>query len=297
MWIIFSIIASLSQLLRNLYSKKALINLSPAIVTLSRFIFALPVVVLLLVVLGFRNGFPKINNNTFYIWCFLMGISQILATYFRVSLFKYKNFAVSVTLVQVDTVLVAIFGIVFLNEFFNIYSWVGIIIATVGLFLASLSNINVSIQNIKNALLSKSTVIALLTGLFLALAAGFAKKATITLNGQSMVKALFALTFILLIEISILLPVLLYRNPGLIKKIINRPKQPLFIGFFSGIGSFCWITAYSLTNVAYVRVVGQMEFILASLVTLLYFKEKLLKIEFIGILFVSFGTMLLLFFK
>lgn len=295
MWILFSLTAATSQIIRNLYSKKILGELSPITVALSRFIFALPVVLLLYVIIGHAQGYAKIINNSFFIWCCFMGISQILATYFRVSLFKFKSFAVSITIVQVDTIIVAIIGILFLKEYLNFYSWLGILLATTGLVLASLSKNSINWEGIKKALFTKATIIALLTGLFLALAAIFAKKATKTIEAQHMVKSLFTLTFILLYEIIILVPITYKLEPDNLKKIFLRPKRPWIIGICSGIGSFCWITAYSLTNVAYVRVVGQSEFILASLISLYYFKEKLYKVEIIGIFLVSIGTLTLMF--
>lgn len=297
MWILFSLTAATSQIIRNLYSKKILGELSPIVVALSRFVFALPVVLLLYFFIGAAQGYAKIIDYTFLLWCCLMGISQILATYFRVSLFKYKSFAVSVTIVQVDTIIVAIIGIIFLKEYLNFYSWLGIVLATSGLILASLSKNSINFEGIKKALFTKATLIALLTGLFLALAAIFAKKATNVIDAPHMVKSLFTLTFILLFEIVILLPITYKLEPENLKKLFQKPRKPAIIGFCSGIGSFCWITAYSLTNVAYVRVVGQSEFILASLISLYYFKEKLYKVEIIGIFLVSAGTLTLMFFK
>lgn len=298
MWILFSIGATLSQLIRNLFSKKLAVNLSPSVVALSRFIYAFPPVILGYIFLSRINGSVEITSSNFYIWACFMAISQVLATYFRVSLFKYKSFAVSVTLVQVDTIFIAIIGVIFLKEFLNGFAWLGISIATLGLISASLSKNGVTLDSLKKSLFTKATLIALLTGIFLALAGICAKKTFIFLHGSNTItRSLFSLSHILIVEIIILLPLNFIRSKENLAQLFLYPLKPFIIGLCSGIGSFCWLTAYSLTHVAYVRTVGQLEFILATFISFYYLKEKLYKAEIIGILLVITGTLTLIIFK
>jgi drug/metabolite transporter (DMT)-like permease len=48
-------------------------------------------------------------------------------------------------------------------------------------------------------------------------------------------------------------------------------------------GSFCWFTAFTLQNAAYVKAVGQFELILSLLVTVVFFKERIAPREWIGV--------------
>lgn len=298
MWLLFSLGATLSQVTRNLFSKKLVGSYPVKTVALSRFIYALPVVVTAYFIISLKEGFVSINSIKFFIWTTLMALSQILATYFRVSLFKYKSFAVSLTIVQVDTVLVALAGVLFLKEFLNIYAWSGLLVATTGLLLASLSKNRVTITNIRETLFTKASLIALLTGIFLALAAIFAKQTFKFIDGKSHIgESLFSLSIILIIEIIILLPITVYKNKESVVDMFKRPGKPLIIGICSGVGSFCWLTAYSLTHIAYVRTVGQLEFIIATLLSVYYFKERLYRVELLGMIMVSLGTLLLIFLK
>lgn len=295
MWILFTLSATLSQLIRNLGSKSLVGRVSPSGIALSRFLYSFPVIALFFIIFKTTEGGIIVTSKLFYLWAFLMGLSQVLATYFRVSLFKYKNFAVSVTLVQIDTLFIAIIGAVILNEYLNFLSWLGVISGTTGLIIASLTKNSVKPSDIKKAVLSKATLIAILTGLFLALAAFFSKKATSLVEGVMVTRTLYTLLYIVAFEILILLPVTFFKHRDSLLAIIKKPAIPVSIGIFSGIGSFCWISAYSLTKLAYVRVIGQVEFILATLITIFYFKEKIKLPELLGIVLVSLGAVLIIF--
>lgn len=295
MWIVFSLIATFTQVTRNLFSKTLSGVLPVKIVTLSRFVYALPIVFITYLIGSRFMGSVKIISIYFFLWVILMASCQILATYFRVSLFKYKSFAVSLTIVQVETIIVAIIGIVFLKEILTGTAWIGILCATSGLILASLSKNRVTFQNIKDTLFTKASAIALLTGLFLALAGICAKQTFQFLLGPNNIMiSLFSLTFILITEIIILLPLSFKDHPKELKQLFIVPLKPMIIGTCSGVGSFCWLTAYSLTNIAYVRTIGQLEFILATLVSLYYFKEKLYRMEMIGMSMVFIGSLILI---
>ena len=295
MWIVFSLVATISQVTRNLFSKTLSGTLPVKIVTLSRFIYALPIVFITYIIGSNYVGRVHIISKHFFMWVLLMATCQILATYFRVSLFKYKSFAVSLTIVQVETIIVAIIGIFFLKELLTGSAWLGILCATSGLILASLSKNMVSIQNIKDTLLTKASLIALLTGLFLALAGICAKKTFEYLSGPNHIMvSLFSLSFILITEIIILLPLSFKDHPLELKQLFLVPIKPMIIGVCSGIGSFCWLTAYSLTHIAYVRTVGQLEFIFATLISIYYLREKLYKIEIIGMSMVFLGSLILI---
>ncbi len=298
MWIILSLISTFSQIVRNLLSKELTKELPIRVISLSRFLFALPIVFISYLILSGFLGKVTLINAEFYFWIILMAISQILATLFRISLFNYKSFAVSLTIVQIDGVFTALLALAFLGETLSLTAWIGVMTASTGLILATLSKNSVTIANIKRTLFTKASLIALLTGLFLALAALFAKKATMFLSSESkMLNSIYTLMFILTAEVAILFPIVLRKHPDALKKMILNPVKPMVIGLCSGIGSFGWITSYSLVKIAYVRTVGQLEFIFATLISLYYFKEKIYKIEFLGMVMVISGALLLIFLR
>jgi uncharacterized membrane protein len=75
----------------------------------------------------------------------------------------------------------------------------------------------------------------------------------------------------------LLLPFAFWRHKKDLFKIFRNPKIPFQIGTLSGIGSFFWFFAFAIAYVAYVKTLGQIEFILGILMSWYYFKEKIYK--------------------
>jgi drug/metabolite transporter (DMT)-like permease len=73
------------------------------------------------------------------------------------------------------------------------------------------------------------------------------------------------------------------RERGEISAVWQARRVAGWIGILSMAGSFCWFTAFTLQNAAYVKAVGQIELIFSLLVTVLFFKEKISFREWIGV--------------
>ena len=56
----------------------------------------------------------------------------------------------------------------------------------------------------------------------------------------------------------------------------------VWIGLTSLLGSFCWFTAFTLQNVAYVNALGQVELIFSLMATVLFFRERVSLREWVG---------------
>ena len=76
---------------------------------------------------------------------------------------------------------------------------------------------------------------------------------------------------------------LFLRERGEISAVWQARRVAGWIGILSMAGSFCWFTAFTLQNAAYVKAVGQIELIFSLLVTVLFFKEKISLREWIGV--------------
>ena len=81
------------------------------------------------------------------------------------------------------------------------------------------------------------------------------------------------------------------------KSIISLENKYTFLktSILSFCGSFCWFIAFGLGEVVYVKAVGQIEIVIAILISFLLLKEKLRKIEIIGITLTSSGILWLIF--
>jgi drug/metabolite transporter (DMT)-like permease len=71
-------------------------------------------------------------------------------------------------------------------------------------------------------------------------------------------------------------------------------KPALFVGVTSVLGSAGWFTAMTLQSASYVKVVGQVEFLMTLLLSVFYFKERPNPMELLGMGLVVVGALLLL---
>jgi len=85
MWILFSVLTVALQTVRNTYSKKLLKNVSSMTATLCRFIFGLPIAIIIFLILRYFYGDIKIISKIFFLWTFLFAISQSLGNTFFVA--------------------------------------------------------------------------------------------------------------------------------------------------------------------------------------------------------------------
>ena len=73
-------------------------------------------------------------------------------------------------------------------------------------------------------------------------------------------------------------------------------KACVFVGLTSAIGSGGWFTAMTIERAAYVKAVGQIEFVFAILVSTLIFRERSTARELVGMSLVGGGIIVLLVF-
>ena len=71
-------------------------------------------------------------------------------------------------------------------------------------------------------------------------------------------------------------------------------RGSIVVGFFGALTSFCWFYAFSANAVAPVRAIGQIELILALLISMLFFKERPTWKELIAIFLLLLSIVLVL---
>jgi drug/metabolite transporter (DMT)-like permease len=84
---------------------------------------------------------------------------------------------------------------------------------------------------------------------------------------------------------------LTWRDRGEIARVAGVWRTASFVGLTSIAGSYCWFTAFTLQNAAYVKAVGQIELIFSILATMLFFREKITGREYLGIGFISLSVL------
>ena len=294
-WIIFTISGAFFQNLRSSLQKKLNKDLSTVASTYVRFAFALPFAILIFF-LNFGNFeiISKILKQTDFIYLTIIAsIFQILFTFTLLYLFNFSNFVVGTSLSKTEVVQVAIFEYFLLKDKLNVFGIFGIIIATVGVIIISIKDLKLFFSNF----FSKTTFVGLLTGLFLGLSVVFFRAAALSLEdfSSNFDKAIITLFFGLTIQTSIISIYLLIYERSEFRKFKDNKLESCLAGFTGFLATLSWFFAFTFIQASFVRALGQVEIFFSFVSSKYFFKEKITKMEIIGIIIFVFGvTMMLL---
>ena len=293
-WIPITIFAAFSQNLRSIYQKKLQKNMSNISSTYTRFLFGLPfVLIYFLFLYNFSNSKFLVSNinTTFLLYCLIGGISQIIATLLLLKIFKTNNFSVATSYSKTEPIQAAFFGFILLSDPISFIGLIGIIIGLIGIIITSIKKINLSIN-----FFNLSVFYGLLSGSLFGLSAVLFRGASHSLFSiDYMLTSSFTLLIAIVIQTLILTFYILLTDIKQFYLLYFNWKDGLIVGFFGAFASICWFYAMSVQNVAYVRALGQIELIFTILASILYFKEKIIANEILGVLLTLTGILIILF--
>ncbi len=284
-WIPITIFAAFMQNLRSALQKYIKGRLSTGGAAYVRFIYALPLALILLWTLVSQFGYalPGINP-AFLIYCLLGSLSQILFTFILLYLFSLRNFAVGTTFSKTEIVQIAILGLILLGDEVSLMGVGAITVGMTGVIILSMAQTSVTWANLATSLFEKSTLVGLICGAFLGASVVFFRGATLALeDGDVLIRASFSLAVALVMQTVMMGGYLLLREPGQMQLVFRHWKPAGAVGIAGFLGSMGWFTAFTLQNAAYVRAVGQIELIFTFIASIVFFKEKTSPTELAGI--------------
>ena len=293
-WVIFTISGAFFQNLRSSLQKKLNKDLSTVASTYVRFAFALPFA-LLVFFLNF-GGFEIISKileqKNFIYLTIIASIFQIMFTFTLLYLFNFSNFVVGTSLSKTEVIQVAIFEYFLLKDKLNIFGIIGIIIATVGVIIISVKDLKLFFSNF----FSKTTLIGLMTGLFLGLSVVFFRAATLSLENFSsnFDKAIITLFFGLIIQTFIISIYLFLFERSEFKKFKSNKLASCLAGLTGFLATLSWFFAFTFIQASFVRALGQVEIFFSFVSSKYFFKEKITKLEIIGIIIFVIGVTVML---
>ena len=293
-WVIFTISGAFFQNLRSSLQKKLNKDLSTVASTYVRFAFALPFALLVFFLnFGDFEIISKILEQKNFIYLTIIAsIFQIMFTFTLLYLFNFSNFVVGTSLSKTEVIQVAIFEYFLLKDKLNIFGIIGIIIATVGVIIISVKDLKLFFSNF----FSKTTLIGLMTGLFLGLSVVFFRAATLSLENFSsnFDKAIITLFFGLIIQTFIISIYLLIFERSEFKKFQSNKFESCLAGLTGFLATLSWFFAFTFIQASFVRALGQVEIFFSFVSSKYFFKEKITKLEIIGIIIFIIGVSLML---
>ena len=300
LWVPITLVAAFMQNLRSALQKHLKDTLSTYGATFCRFVYAAPLALVYVAVLGEGYGFewPE-PNPRFVLFSMLGGVTQITATALLVYLFSLRNFAVGTTYSKTETVQTAIFGLVILGEPVSSLAAVAIVISLVGVMSISVAKSHLTLRNLlldwTGGWTGRAAFIGILSGTFFGLSAVSYRAAALSLGGEGfLMQAAFTLACVVVFQTAVMAVWIRVREPGELTRVFRGWRVASLVGIAGMIGSVGWFTAMTLENAAYVRAVGQVELVFTFIASYFFFRERSTPLEIAGILLIVAGIVILL---
>lgn len=297
-WIPIAIGAAFFQNLRSALQKHLKGKLSNNGAAYARFLYALPFALIYVWLLNSLGGKPLPEVSLKFIWfCLLGSVAQIVFTALLLWMFSFRSFAVGTTFSKLEVFTVALIGAIVLGDTLNMAAVLAIAISTAGVVALSMGQSGLQVNSLLKNIGSRDTLTGIACSLFLGASVVFFRGAALSLEHNDTVMAAGFTLMIALIMQTILMGIWIgLREPGQWRNIITEWRWASIVGITGVLASIGWFTAFTLQNASYVRAVGQIELIFTFLFSVFVFKEKVTRLESLGILLVGCGIICLLLF-
>jgi drug/metabolite transporter (DMT)-like permease len=296
LWIPLTIAAAFFQNIRSAMQKHLKGKLSTLGAAYVRFIYALPIALIYCFIVLQLNGSPAPEIDSHFLFYALTGgICQILFTVFLLWLFSFHNFAVGTTISKLETVMVALFGLMLLGDQLTPPVVMAIAISAFGLVILSAGQARLGLAGLLRGLWRLPTLIGLLCAAWLGASVVLFRAASLSLGLDSfVVAAAFTMTIVLLLQTVLMGILLAFREPDQLRKLLLHWRPAMLVGISGGLASIGWFSAFTLQNATYVRALGQIELLFTFAATMLFFREKVSLQEITGIVLITASIIVIL---
>jgi len=295
-WIPITLFAVVMQTVRTAGQKQLATHLDPVTVTLVRYLYGLPFVLLylLIVIQGFDLALPEFNT-TFIIFATLAAATQIGATVLLIYLFSLRNFAVGTTYARTEAFLTALVGVLLFGEVISPLGWLAISISVAGLVILTLARSDIDGARLLQRLFSQPALVGLSCGLLFAVCSLSLRRASLSFGlDNALFSAGLTLVYMVVLQTLSMSAYLFWRRPQQLAAMVRHTRLCGFVGLTSALGSMGWFVAMTLERASYVKALGQIEFLFALGVSHLFFRERTQTGELAGMLLVAGGILVLL---
>jgi len=284
-WVPITMVAALSQAMRNALQRSLKGRLSTNGAAFTRFVFGLPFACVYLgVLLAAGVGELPRPAPVFWGWLLGAGLSQIAATSLLIQVMSARNFATAVAYAKTEVAQAAAFEIVFLGATVTWLAAGGIVLATVSVMLMSVSRAERPLRALLLGWTESSALLGLVAGgLFGVSAVGF-RAASVSLHHPSaFLAAAFTLVMSTALQTAVMGAYLALRERGELHRVAAAAPAGVLVGAASSLGSAGWFTAFTLQIAAYVRTLGLVELPATLVISLYAFRERPGRAEILGL--------------
>src|ERR1700757_766190 len=139
LWALFTVVAALSQTIRNALQRELTTTLGTAGATHVRFLFGFPFALVFLALVLLVGGAPLPHpSGVYWLWAINGALAQIAATALMLKAMNERSFVVAIAYIKTEPVQVALFGLILLGDVVTLRLALAILIATAGVVVMSI---------------------------------------------------------------------------------------------------------------------------------------------------------------
>jgi drug/metabolite transporter (DMT)-like permease len=302
LWIGITFASAFLQNLRSTIQKHMKGSMGTTAATFARFGYGMPFAFLYLAILYFGLGKPLPSPNmSFTLWAVIGAAAQIVATFLLVHLFSLRNFAVGTAYSRTEPAQAALLALIFVGESVNLGTLAAIAISVAGVMVISVARTQITPVTILTSITSPTALIGLSSGAFFGLSSVAYRSASLALAPSLIVpdvvmQAAYTLVVVIVMQVVSMLAWLVWKERRELPRIAKAWRPGIVLGFVGATASFGWFTAMTLQQAAVVKALAQVEMLFAFASTVLFFKEKINRLELAGCLLIVLGVLSLLLF-
>jgi drug/metabolite transporter (DMT)-like permease len=289
LWALFTVVAALSQTIRNALQRELTATLGTAGATHVRFLFGFPfaLVFLAVVLIAAEASLPR-PPTLYWLWAIAGALTQAAATALMLKAMNDRSFVVAIAYIKTEPVQVALFGLVLLGDAVTWPLAAAILIATTGVVVMSLKP-----GTMTGGI--RPTLYGLAAGAMFGLSAVSFRGAILALALPSYLMAATVTLAVGLLMQSVLLSLFLWlRDPAVLRAILRAWRPSLAAGFMGALASQFWFLAFALAGAASVRTLALVEVLFAQAISRLAFRQPTAPREALGIVLIVLGCALLI---
>jgi len=298
LWVPITLVAALFQTWRTALQQRLRGRLSVGTAGLVRYLYAVPVGLLLLLTYRAATGAALPTPTLGFIAaCAVAGLAQVLGTSLLIMAFGHRNFAVGTAYAKTDAVQAALMSWLLLHEALRPVAWVGIGVGVAGVMTLSLAGRGLHPGTLLRATVQPAALCGLGAGTGFAVAGVGIKAASVSLAAtDTVLGALFVLVVTNVLQTLMQGGYMAWREPAGLRDAFTSWRSAAWVGALSAGGSACWFTGFALAPVALVRTVGQVEMVFTLLFSRFYLHETLRRADIAGLALILGGVALVLVF-
>ena len=285
LWIPVTLFAAFAQTIRNATQKHLTASLGTLGATLVRFLYGIPFALVWLALVHSIGGFALPDPNIRFIgWILFGAVSQIGGTAFLLQVMHERNFTLGVAYSKTEAIQVAFFGFIFLADPIGPGAFVAAAFGTLGVMLMSPMEGKHALRALFTGWTSRVALFGLASGTCFGFASVGYRGASLALESVPFpMAAAYGLVVAQVSQTLLLGGWLLGRNADTVVQVLHAWRASLLVGLSGAAASAAWFIAMAIEPVAHVRTLALVELLFAYAISRRFFRERLTRIEAIGI--------------